>query len=40
MGLGHQLYAVAYKEGKGGLKFRIPSGIRFRRVEKAEAIYK
>jgi hypothetical protein len=24
-GLGHQLYAVAYKEGKGGLQFRIPT---------------
>ena len=25
--LGHQLYAVAYKEGKGGLQFRIPTDL-------------
>ncbi|WP_026102384.1 DUF1156 domain-containing protein [Pleurocapsa sp. PCC 7319] len=34
--LGHQLYAVAYKEGKSSLKFRIPSAIDLRGVTLAE----
>lgn len=36
-GLGHQLYAVAYKEGKGGLQFRIPTDLDLDGVVKAEA---
>ena len=35
-GLGHQLYAVAYKEGKGGLQFRIPTDVDLDGVAKAE----
>ena len=35
-GLGHQLYAVAYKKGKGSLEFRIPTEIDYKSVEKAE----
>ncbi len=35
-GLGHQLYAVAYKEGKGGLQFRIPTALDLNGVAKAE----
>ncbi|NBD34103.1 MAG: DUF1156 domain-containing protein [Cyanobacteria bacterium] len=35
-GLGHQLYAVAYKEGKSSLKFRVPSKIDFDGIEKAK----
>ena len=35
-GLGHQLYAVAYKEGKGGLQFRIPTNLDLEGVAKAE----
>ena len=35
-GLGHQLYAVAYKEGKSSLQFRVPSEIDFDGVEKAK----
>ena len=35
-GLGHQLYAVAYKEGKSSLQFRVPSEIDFDGVRKAE----
>jgi putative DNA methylase len=35
-GLGHQLYAVAYKEGKGGLQFRIPTDLDLDGVAKAE----
>ncbi|MGB5634390.1 MAG: DUF1156 domain-containing protein, partial [Waterburya sp.] len=34
-GLGHQLYAVAYKESQGGLKFRIPNKLDFEGLEKA-----
>ena len=36
-GLGHQLYAVAYKEGKGGLQFRIPTDFDLEGIAKAEA---
>ncbi len=36
-GLSHQLYAVAYKEGKGGLQFRIPTDFDLDGVAKAEA---
>jgi adenine-specific DNA methylase len=39
-GLGHQLYAVAYKEGKGGLQFRIPTDLDLDGVAKAEAYIK
>ena len=39
-GLGHQLYAVAYKEGKGGLQFRIPTDLDIEGVAKAEAYIK
>ena len=39
-GLGHQLYAVAYKEGKGGLQFRIPTDVDLAGVAKAEAYIK
>ena len=45
-GLGHQLYAVAYKEGlpsnggKGGLQFRIPTDVDLDGVAKAEAYIK
>ena len=39
-GLGHQLYAVAYKEGKGGLQFRIPTNLDIEGVAKAEAYLK
>ncbi|MBW4537495.1 MAG: DUF1156 domain-containing protein [Pleurocapsa minor HA4230-MV1] len=39
-GLGHQLYAVAYKEGKGGLQFRIPTDFDLDGVAKAEAYIK
>jgi putative DNA methylase len=35
-GLGHQLYAVAYKKGKGGLQFRIPTDFDLDGVAKAE----
>jgi len=34
-GLGHQLYAVAYKESQGGLKFRIPNKLDFEGLKKA-----
>lgn len=34
--LGHQLYAVAYKKGKGSLEFRIPSDLDLDGVIKAE----
>ena len=36
--MGHQLYAVAYKEGKGGLQFRIPTDLDLDGVAKAEEI--
>jgi adenine-specific DNA methylase len=39
-GLGHQLYAVAYKEGKSGLQFRIPTDFDLAGVAKAEAYIK
>lgn len=35
-GLGHQLYAVAFKRGKGSLEFRIPNQSDLEGVEKAE----
>ncbi|EAZ87908.1 Predicted DNA methylase containing a Zn-ribbon module, partial [Crocosphaera chwakensis CCY0110] len=35
-GLGHQLYAVAFKKGKGSLEFRIPNQLDLDGVEKAE----
>lgn len=34
--LDHQLYAVAYKKGKGGLEFRIPEDIDFDGITKAQ----
>ena len=34
--LGHRLYAVAYKEGKSGAKFRIPTNLDLDGVAKAE----
>jgi adenine-specific DNA methylase len=34
--LGHQLYAVAYKEGKSNLQFRLPQELDFKAIEKAE----
>ena len=39
-GLGHQLYAVAYKEGKGSLQFRIPTDFDLDGVAKAEEYIK
>lgn len=39
-GLGHQLYAVAYKEGKGSLQFRIPTDLDLDGVAKAEVYIK
>jgi len=33
---GYQLYAVAYKKGKGSLEFRIPESIDFDVIDKAE----
>lgn len=33
---GHQLYAVAYKKGKGSLEFRIPEDIDLESITKAE----
>ncbi|MGV2831518.1 hypothetical protein [Myxosarcina sp. GI1(2024)] len=36
-GLGHQLYAVAYKEGQGSLRFRIPTKLDLEGIAKAEA---
>ena len=39
-GLGHQLYAVAHKEGKGSLQFRIPTDLDLDGVAKAEAYIK
>ncbi|WP_084613286.1 DUF1156 domain-containing protein [Planktothrix rubescens] len=33
---GYQLYAVAYKKGKGSLEFRIPESIDFDGIDKAE----
>ncbi|MBE9221375.1 DUF1156 domain-containing protein [Cyanobacterium stanieri LEGE 03274] len=35
-GLGHQLYAVAFKEGKGSLQFRIPTDLDLEGVKKAQ----
>jgi putative DNA methylase len=35
-GLGHQLYAVAFKQGKGSLEFRLPNEIDLDGVKKAE----
>ncbi|MGI0480568.1 DUF1156 domain-containing protein [Geminocystis sp. CENA526] len=35
-GLGHQLYAVAFKQGNGSLKFRIPNQFDLDGVKKAE----
>ncbi|UJS04215.1 DUF1156 domain-containing protein [Cylindrospermopsis raciborskii] len=35
-GLGYQLYAVAYKKGKGSLEFRIPNDLDIMGVKKAE----
>ncbi len=35
-GLGHQLYAVAFKKGKGSLEFRTPSQFDLEGVKKAE----
>ncbi len=35
VGLGHQLYAVAFKQGKGSLEFRIPTQLDFYGVDKA-----
>jgi putative DNA methylase len=35
-GLGHQLYTVAYKKGKGSLEFKIPKSIDFDGIDKAE----
>ncbi|MEM7556372.1 MAG: DUF1156 domain-containing protein [Cyanobacteria bacterium P01_A01_bin.84] len=34
--LGHQIYAVAYKEGKGSLQFRIPTNLDLQGVSSAE----
>jgi len=34
-GLGHQLYAVAYRQGKGSLEFRIPNELDFLGIQKA-----
>ncbi|MBD2166415.1 DUF1156 domain-containing protein [Calothrix membranacea FACHB-236] len=34
--LGHQIYAVAYKQGKSGLEFRLPQPIDFHSTENAE----
>jgi len=34
-GLGHQLYAVAYKKGKGNLDFRVPDELDINSVNKA-----
>lgn len=39
-GLRHQLYAVAYKEGKSSLQFRIPTQIDLDGMAKAEAYIK
>ncbi|MBE9044401.1 DUF1156 domain-containing protein [Pleurocapsales cyanobacterium LEGE 10410] len=39
-GLGHQLYAVAYKEGEGGLRFRIPNKLDLEGLEKANRYIK
>jgi putative DNA methylase len=36
IGFGYQLYAVAYKKGKGSLEFRIPSDLDLEGVTKAE----
>lgn len=35
-GMNHQLYAVAYRKGKGNLEFRLPQGIDFDGVQKAK----
>ena len=35
-GLGHQLYAVAYKKGKGSLEFRIPNNTDLNACDKAQ----
>ena len=35
-GLGHQLYAVAFKEGKGSLQFKIPTNLDLDGFNKAE----
>ncbi|MEB3883424.1 DUF1156 domain-containing protein [Lyngbya sp. CCY1209] len=35
-GFGHQLYAVAYKRGKGGLEFNIPNELDLEGIRKAE----
>ncbi len=37
---GHQLYAVAYKRGKGSLEFRTPTAIDLAGIERAEAAIK
>ena len=37
---GHQLYAVAYKRGKGSLEFRTPTAIDLAGVERAEEAIK
>ena len=39
-GLGHQLYAVAYKEGKSSLQFRIPTDSDLEGVAKAKVYIK
>ncbi|MCC5898055.1 MAG: DUF1156 domain-containing protein [Phormidium sp. BM_Day4_Bin.17] len=36
-GLGHQLYAIAYKKGKGSLQFRIPNSVDFNRCLVSDA---
>lgn len=37
-GLGHQLYAVTHKKGKGNLEFRTPAAIDYEGVKKAEEV--
>ena len=37
IGFGYQLYAVAYKKGKGSLEFRVPSNLDLDGIAKAEA---